>query len=322
MSWDDLSKLLPNHKKSSIKNKVGTMGLLRNKQYLASIMIQRNKQRGRDLTYDLIAKIALQYKSRSSFLTNDSSAYQTARRAGFLDDVCKHMIVQNHSRPQLALFKIVKTLFDSEIIYNTRKIIPPLELDVYVQKYRIGFEYDGSYWHNNTCDDKKNDVCKENNILLIRIAQHNKSKYIADIKTQLCEKIDVINKHCGSTIISSENINAINDTDIIDYVVNCIIDDDVIKKTIAKYSTYHDFRKNEINLYGFLARNNILEKYTAHFEKNNKWTVELILQEISKYNTLSELIKNNWSCYQYIMRHKLNHMLSELKRANIKRGNV
>ncbi len=64
------------------------------------------------------------------------------------------------------------------ILTNTRKIIPPLELDIYLPDIKLAVEYNGSYWHsyNKTETTKernkhkiKNDICAEQGIQLISI---------------------------------------------------------------------------------------------------------------------------------------------------------
>lgn len=46
------------------------------------------------------------------------------------------------------------------------------EIDIFIPSLKIGIEYDGSRWHKNTKKDiQKNQICKKNNITLIRIRE-------------------------------------------------------------------------------------------------------------------------------------------------------
>jgi DNA-directed RNA polymerase subunit N (RpoN/RPB10) len=59
-------------------------------------------------------------------------------------------------------------------ICNTRKIIPPKELDVYIEDHKLAIEINGMFWHSDTNIDKNNHVnkynmCKEVGIHLIQI---------------------------------------------------------------------------------------------------------------------------------------------------------
>lgn len=49
------------------------------------------------------------------------------------------------------------------------------ELDIYIPEYKIAIEYDGIYGHSklsgNKRDEKKNIICQENSIILIRVRE-------------------------------------------------------------------------------------------------------------------------------------------------------
>lgn len=50
----------------------------------------------------------------------------------------------------------IKSIYDGEIIYNSRKIIPPKEIDIYLPDIKVGIEFNGNYWHSTICCDDKN----------------------------------------------------------------------------------------------------------------------------------------------------------------------
>ena len=52
------------------------------------------------------------------------------------------------------------------------------ELDIYVPSIRTAFEFDGSFWHKKKIeiDNKKDDLCVEKGIKLIRIREGNLKK--------------------------------------------------------------------------------------------------------------------------------------------------
>lgn len=62
-----------------------------------------------------------------------------------------------------------------EFSTNTRSVIPPYELDVYIQKYRLAIEVNGIYWHSDAKISNKNyhldkqNLCKDKGIKLIHI---------------------------------------------------------------------------------------------------------------------------------------------------------
>lgn len=50
------------------------------------------------------------------------------------------------SHAQNTLFDFVKTLAP-DAVPNTRKVIPPLEVDIWIPSHRLAIEYNGLYWH-------------------------------------------------------------------------------------------------------------------------------------------------------------------------------
>jgi len=62
----------------------------------------------------------------------------------------------------------------TEVIQNTRKIIPPKEIDIYLPEYNIAVEYNGLYWHSEKFKEKNNHYeksqkCYKKGIKLIQI---------------------------------------------------------------------------------------------------------------------------------------------------------
>jgi hypothetical protein len=65
---------------------------------------------------------------------------------------------------------------DIEIHENTRKIIPPQELDIYIPQLNLAIEYNGDYWHSEErigkdYHENKTLKCKELGIELIHISE-------------------------------------------------------------------------------------------------------------------------------------------------------
>ena len=54
-----------------------------------------------------------------------------------------------------------------------RKRIDGNEIDIFISKYNLGIEFDGSYWHKEKLqsDIKKNKIFKKKNIQIIRVRQ-------------------------------------------------------------------------------------------------------------------------------------------------------
>lgn len=81
------------------------------------------------------------------------------------------------SFPEQAIFYYISQFFPDAI---NRDRSNGFELDIYIPSRKIGIEYDGSFFHNNTeRDNIKHKKCKELNIFLIRIKE-KESKSSAD----------------------------------------------------------------------------------------------------------------------------------------------
>ena len=69
----------------------------------------------------------------------------------------------------------ISTIYKGTIISNTRKIIKPLELDLYLPDLKIAIEYNGTYWHSSKNNKNieyhlnKSLLCRKLGIRLIHI---------------------------------------------------------------------------------------------------------------------------------------------------------
>lgn len=75
---------------------------------------------------------------------------------------------------EVEIIQYIDSIIDTEIIKNTRQIIKPLELDIYLPKYNIAIECNGIYWHSEIYKSKdyhinKTKECLKQNIRLIHI---------------------------------------------------------------------------------------------------------------------------------------------------------
>ena len=102
------------------------------------------------------------------------------------------------SKTEIKLVDFIRTFYSGEIITNSKSIIPPLELDIYVPALHLAIEYNGGYWHSEKFKSKedhlhKYNLCKDKGIRLISIWEweylKDKTKIENFIKNLISEKI-------------------------------------------------------------------------------------------------------------------------------------
>jgi DNA-directed RNA polymerase subunit RPC12/RpoP/very-short-patch-repair endonuclease len=119
------------------------------------------------------------------------------------------------SKPQN---EVIKYLNEIGVItqVNTKKIIPPFELDIYIPELKLAIEFDGLLWHSETFGEKsrryhaiKTGLCNEIGIRLIHIFEDewNESKEI--VKSRLAHAVGKFSKKiharkCNILEISSD----------------------------------------------------------------------------------------------------------------------
>jgi hypothetical protein len=303
----DLLNLLPGRTIKSIQLKAAKMGLIKNSIIKSLETSRRNKILGRDLSKDALLSIARKFSSRSEFQKSDSSAYVTCRNMGILDEACSHMEKKSFSTPQIILDLIISNVFNIKTSYNNRKIISPFEIDIFVDDHKLAFEYDGNYWHHNE-DVNKKKLCDIKGVILITIRQKTRN-YENDIKTDLCENLDTINKIIGSSV-SPEDIRnyEVDYKEVYNFGKN--ID---IKKLCDSYTDYSTFIIENRNLVKKLRKMGVLDAFTSHMTKKKmSWNEENLNLEIRKYDNLSDLIEKNFKIYLYC-RRKNPELLKDLK---------
>lgn len=303
MKNEDIAKNL-NFSQGSIKNKAHRLGL----QKISSLKKEKRTP-ARKLTYNFLKETALKFKTKTEFLQNDKSAYNAASNTGILEEICKHMTIMSFSIPQLILRDILDSLLKSESLYDSRKIIKPYQIDVYYPEFNLAFEYQGKGWHeDNPNDSIKLNIFKERNINIIYIVE-NSRRYEEDIKSQLINKLAVINTICNMKITEDD-------------IFNCVVGNIYLKLynkeeliNVAKnYTSFKEFIKSEGGVYEKLCKMKLIDEATEHMtDKRRIHKLEDVIQTIKKYVNVRNLIREDFDAYCYIRRHKLWHLISNLK---------
>jgi conserved hypothetical protein len=80
----------------------------------------------------------------------------------------------NTSKMEIEFADFIKTFYSGEVITNSRSIIYPYELDIFLPEFNLGIEINGMYWHSEKFKEKKvhlnkYNLCKEKDIRLVSI---------------------------------------------------------------------------------------------------------------------------------------------------------
>lgn len=138
------------------------------------------------------------------------------------------------------LLSYVEDNFDFEILTNTRSIIPPYELDIFIPSLKLAIEFNGNYWHSYPQKDKnyhqiKSELCEGQEIRLIHVYEYQWYNHTTNQKIKsllnsfkplsklfarkclirnvdVCEEKEFINKnHLQNYIPSSFNFGLYNE---------------------------------------------------------------------------------------------------------------
>ena len=91
------------------------------------------------------------------------------------------------SFPEKAIFYYIQKYYPNALENYSTKELKNKELDIYIPEIKTAIEYDGFLWHKNVEKDREKDnLCKKNNIVLIRVreeglAKLNTSSIICDV---------------------------------------------------------------------------------------------------------------------------------------------
>jgi len=97
---------------------------------------------------------------------------------------------------EIQLTNFIKKNYKEEIVENDRKILNGKELDIYLPRLKLAFEFNGVYWHNelhkpNDYHNIKTNLCLEKDIQLIHIYEDDWIYKQGIIKSMILNKLKV-----------------------------------------------------------------------------------------------------------------------------------
>jgi hypothetical protein len=306
----EVYKFFPNKDSKVVHRKAATLKLKRSEEVYDKILEERrsllkvrNKLMGRDMTYEFAKTEALKYKSKTEMYKNDNSLYQFIYKNGHWDDLCSHMVNFQFNYSQMFLYTIVCELFPEEVVkYNDRKAIKPLELDIYIPRLNLAFEYDGSNFHFQDDviyrDDKKEELCKDKSITLYRIKEIREER--AKPENFILNQVTALGFDC----------NHLDIQDLIEKTFSRQMSGDTIKSIVNQYDSYKKFVRNEKQLSDKLRKKGLLDKYVSHFTDRSNLTDEEIVNLVNSYSDKGSFRADYASHFVRIFKRKAEYPLS------------
>jgi hypothetical protein len=102
-------------------------------------------------------------------------------------------ISENASISQIEVYNFIKENYNGEMISDCKNIIKPFEIDIYLPELKIGFEFNGVWWHSDKFKQKnyhlnKNQISDTKDIKLYSIWEDD-----WNIKNDICKSF-ILNK--------------------------------------------------------------------------------------------------------------------------------
>jgi hypothetical protein len=170
-------------------------------------------------------------------------------------------ISQNISGKEILLYKVIRELYDGEIINSFK--VNRKEIDIYLPELKIGFEFNGLRWHSELFLSKnyhieKTKICRNNGIRLIHIFEDD-----------FDNKLDIIRSIIGNIVGVSKKIYA-RKTD-----VRVIKDKNIVSDFLNK-NHLQGFVNTNIN-YGLYQNDELISLMTFMktrkiLDRNNKFS--------------------------------------------------
>ena len=221
------------------------------------------------------------------------------------------------SGQEKTILDYIKSIYNDEIIENDKTILDGLEIDIYLPKLKIGFEFQGDYWHMNPLKYKYDDINPTTKITASDKWESDRYKILlADKKGIKLYNIweyyfinykdNVLDFICN---IIQNNINYIHPLIKLKHELDNIDDNYILKKNM--FFEYENVRI--IYLDGFyFNKNTITKEYLSSLMSKSKRNIFVYDYEITDDRKFQILLSNiKYSLYK--IKNKIRASKCELK---------
>lgn len=172
--WVTQSKEFKERYKQACLNKYGVDNYVKTDEYKNKINEKQQQNIQYMLDNDYIPLTEINMKYGTGWVQQNHDKVTTYKNKGYIHSSILSEIKQYSSRVNSKFQQeVYDYINDASAIQNTRKIIAPYELDIYIPSKQLAIECDGVYWHSQNSDSNyhllKTELCEAKNIRLIHI---------------------------------------------------------------------------------------------------------------------------------------------------------
>ena len=216
------------------------------------------------------------------------------------------------SRSEKEIFKFISNL-GLEVIENSKNIIKPYELDIYIPEHRLAIEYNGLFWHREGSGRAKDhirhklDLCVQENIRLITIFEDEfLERYeivLSKIKTALGRaERKIYARKCSVQRISNDKAstfleeNHLQGAGVFRCAFGIMLEEELVGVlTMGALSRPTTIHLNEVELkrMAFLRGASVVGGASKLFKVAKHWAAENHYSAIRSYSDLRWSLYNN-----------------------------
>jgi hypothetical protein len=195
------------------KSKKGLLDIIHKEKSLLYYKNQLN-----DKNYTILDinndELLIEHKNCCNFYINKQLFYLRNKSNHIICTKCNQLNNNTVSESEKELLKFIEKNYGGEIITNSKSIINPYELDIYLPNLNLAFEFNGLYWHNelnkpNNYHKIKTDMCDDKGIQLIHIYEDDWNYKQDIIKSMILNRLGKTTEriYARKTIIKEINDN-------------------------------------------------------------------------------------------------------------------
>ena len=126
----------------------------------------------------------------------DNHYYISRNNIFMLENYFSKTEMSGKSYSEKELVDFVKSIYSDEIMENTKRIIPPKELDIYIPQKNLAIEFNGVHWHDENHVDRnyhltKTNMCNEKGIDLIHVFEDDWLYKKEIVKSMIASRLGV-----------------------------------------------------------------------------------------------------------------------------------